>query len=516
MIVKTIDSKATYSGLSPEQISIVKQELTFENPAYKNALKYSKWGRVSLPQTLKYYKCLERGVVEVPIGYKPKFKIDKVINNSNKVPCVFPKFCMTLRTTQREAFNAYIVKGATFGKQSVQLPTGKGKSVLGIYIASRLKQRTLIVVHKVDLIDSWKSDINDAFEGKVVPSIFRGSQRAIGEQFTIATIQTLSKLSPEEFNAFKSNFGFVIQDEMHHCPASTFSLVDDIPARYRLGLSATPERNDGLTHIMNLYFGDFCYTYRATENDEDILPVEVIFKDVPVYCDPVCTGKDKITVVDFGAPKNYRLKDNEFRLSSVPYSKRQSMDKTGITFQNFDNFILNQDIYLSSVCHSIYAEYSKGLSCVAFFLLKEEIVTYYDYLVNELGVPEDDIQIISGDYSNKKNAESINKAKMRRQLITLTTYAKSNEGTNVKQWEVAFLVSSLNNGKSVEQVAGRIRRSYENKLQKVRLYDFAPTEVKGSVMNHRATRMSRYKSLKFSFSGDSLYTHQQPLNRGWR
>lgn len=513
MIIKTIDSHSTYSGLSPEQISDIKQELTFENPAYKNALRYSKWGRVSLPQTLKYYKSLERGVIEVPLGYKPKFKVDKVVNNSNKVPCDYPKFCMTLRATQQEAFKSYVLKGATFGKQCIQLPTGKGKTVLGIYIASKLKQKTLIVVHKVDLIDSWESDIKTAFEGRVAPSIFRGTKRAIGEQFTIATIQTLSKLPPEEFNDFKQNFGFVIQDEMHHCPASTFSLVNEIPSRYRLGLSATPERNDGLTHIMNLYFGDFCYTYTATKDDEDILPVDVLFKDVPVYCDPVCTGKNKVSVIDFGAPKNYVLKENEYRLSSVSYAKRQSMDLTGLTFQTYDNFVLSHKDYLSSVCNSIYSEYSNGYSCVAFFLLKEEIALYYSYLTQDLEVPEDDIVVVSGDYSNKQNSASLERARKERKLITLTTYAKSNEGTNVNQWEVAFLVSSLNNGRGVEQVAGRIRRSYSNKLQRVRLYDFAPTEVKGSLMTHRMTRITRYKKLGFNLTNEQS---TKTIHRGWR
>ena len=128
-------------------------------------------------------------------------------------------------------------------------------------------------------------------------------------------------------------------------------------------------------------------------------------------------------------------------------------------------------------------------------------------------MPEDDIVVVSGDYSNKQNSASLERARKERKLITLTTYAKSNEGTNVNQWEVAFLVSSLNNGKGVEQVAGRIRRSYSNKLQRVRLYDFAPTEVKGSLMSHRMTRITRYKKLGFNLTNENLI---KTINRGWR
>jgi len=48
----------------------------------------------------------------------------------------------------------------------------------------------------------------------------------------------------------------VVVDECHHAPADTFSrVVGQLPARYLLGLSATPYRRDGLDAVISFYLG---------------------------------------------------------------------------------------------------------------------------------------------------------------------------------------------------------------------------------------------------------------------
>ena len=81
-------------------------------------------------------------------------------------------------------------------------------------------------------------------------------------------------------------------------------------------------------------------------------------------------------------------------------------------------------------------------------------------------------------------------------MVTLATYAKATEGTNVKSWEVGFLVSSLNNEKNVEQAVGRIRRSKEGKISKAILYDYRNTNSY-SISNHGYTRDKVYSDLQF-------------------
>jgi superfamily II DNA or RNA helicase len=47
-------------------------------------------------------------------------------------------------------------------------------------------------------------------------------------------------------------------DECHHTPSKTFTeAVNAFPAMYRLGLTATPSREDGLGQAIQVYIGPF-------------------------------------------------------------------------------------------------------------------------------------------------------------------------------------------------------------------------------------------------------------------
>ena len=85
--------------------------------------------------------------------------------------------------------------------------------------------------------------------------------------------------------------------------------------------------------------------------------------------------------------------------------------------------------------------------------------------------------------------------------VTLATYSKATEGTNVKAWEVGFLVSSISSDKNIKQCIGRILRKKEGKLNPVRLYDYQFSDVY-SYRKHFEARMKVYKEFKFPISGD--------------
>ena len=98
--------------------------------------------------------------------------------------------------------------------------------------------------------------------------------------------------------------------------------------------------------------------------------------------------------------------------------------------------------------------------------------------------------------SKEKSEEMMRKAEDKEVLVTLATYAKATEGTNVKSWEVEFLVSSINNKKNVEQATGRIRRVKEGKLNPVIVYDNRYKDCY-SLRSHYNTRESVYDKLRY-------------------
>lgn len=506
-----------------DEIDLIKKKLTFDNPAYRNAMRYSRYNRVSIPPSLMYYKQSKyngESCIKVPIGFdlasvvedysRLKFIDERVYSTIDHAP-----FVLTLRNDQKEASDNYLKgKDRTPISSMIQLPTGKGKSILGLYIASALSCKTLIVVHKDDLVDGWKKDIALAFDGKVCAGLIKAKSRDVGHFLTIATVQTLNRLSEDELEKLYSTFGLVIQDEMHHCPASSYSVVANFRPKYRLGLTATPERSDGLDHIMNLYYGRMCYKYvpkkDEDEKDEDILPVKVIKQKSTVYFNPLFKNvgtedHPKYALVDLYAPADAQMKHNYIRISDIPYSNRPTLN-----YQTIDNFVVNEESYKEMVCHDIINEYAKGHSCIVFLTQKENCRTYYDYL--KMYVDENDIGLYYGD--NSDNEAVRDKADKQRKFITITTYAKATEGTNVKTWEVEFLVSSINNEKNTEQAVGRIRRAKEGKINPAVLYDYRVPYVY-SLSNHGSTRDKRYRHLGFTVEGENVSTKRSIFKRGY-
>ena len=135
------------------------------------------------------------------------------------------------------------------------LPCGFGKTVLALHIAWALGRRTLVIVHKEFLLSQWKERIRSFLPGASV-GILQGKKEEIENDFVLGMVQTIaSRDYPLEFF---DRFGTLICDEVHHYASRMFSLVFfKNRIRHVLGLSATPQRKDGLTDLVHHYVGDF-------------------------------------------------------------------------------------------------------------------------------------------------------------------------------------------------------------------------------------------------------------------
>ena len=136
---------------------------------------------------------------------------------------------------------------------TVVIPCGGGKTRVGMGAIVRLRTPTLVLVHTLDLAEQWLGELREKL-GLESGLVGDGEERVA--PVTVAVIQALARWDRAKLDAFLGGFGLVILDEAHHVAASTFhSVVDRCPARYRLGLTATPEREDGLTALLELFLG---------------------------------------------------------------------------------------------------------------------------------------------------------------------------------------------------------------------------------------------------------------------
>jgi len=130
-------------------------------------------------------------------------------------------------------------------------------TMLAIYLSWKLGLKTLVVTHKEFLMDQWEKRIKQ-FSNAKVGRIRQNNIDIDNKDIVIGMLRSLSiKNYP---NDIMHQFGLVIYDEVHH----TGSRVDSqallkTSAEYTIGLSATPDRSDGMTKIINWHIGDILY-----------------------------------------------------------------------------------------------------------------------------------------------------------------------------------------------------------------------------------------------------------------
>lgn len=497
----TVTNNQCIEGLSKTQKNKIKDALTYDNPKYKQAKRYGRSKYISIPPYLQYYE--DNGTsLTVPFGFNISSIIPNCptpIINTNRVNVDYPELKIELRDDQWKALQGFVSYKRPFNKLAntygvIQLPTGKGKTILAIYMAHHFNQKALILVHKDDLVVGWTNDILKCFDNKISVGLIKAKKRVIGEQFTIATVQTLARMSEEELSQYTNQFGMIIQDECHHVGANSFNIVDKFNCQFKIGLSATPTRTDGLNQCFDLFFGGIVYKHKYSKDDKDILPVEVRVKETKAKYRPfVIKNKQGVYATDqFFNMYDYDISElpKDFKtVDSFDYR-----DKPRVPYLVTDNAIVLDRRYKIMVCKDIIKEVRQGHSCLALFTQKEHIEQYNRYLCRFL--PKNLISLYYGD-SKEKSEVLMKRAENREVLVTLGTFAKATEGTNVKAWEVLFLVSSINNEKNVEQATGRIRRSSKNKLNPVVVYDYIHPNVAG-IQSHYTTRKSVYNRLEYS------------------
>lgn len=183
-----------------------------------------------------------------------------VVKNRMVIPTAFNGMCASWvftadptyvpRNYQADAVQAVI----NCGGGVVVAGTGTGKTVIGLELARRLQTPTLFLVHTLSLAQQTADRAREmlGIEAGVI-----GGGKWHPKWFTVATIETLAKRGVGDL---ADKFGLVILDEAHHCPAETFAAVmQEFTAAYRVGLTATPERADGLTPILHAVIGPEIY-----------------------------------------------------------------------------------------------------------------------------------------------------------------------------------------------------------------------------------------------------------------
>ena len=203
------------------------------------------------------------------------------------------KFTGNLREEQLPIVNSFI---ASDSNGLICVPCGYGKTFMAIWLAYQLRKRFVIVVHKEFLLAQWQRELERLLPGIRVGRV-QGDKLDINEKEFDCTIVMIQTLCLRDFpvNTF-SGFGFAIFDECHHLGAEHFSKsLLRIQCKHMLGLSATPERSDGLSKVFIWFLGPVAYQIKFREADDSVRAITYRYESPdPAFKKPPMNYKGEV------------------------------------------------------------------------------------------------------------------------------------------------------------------------------------------------------------------------------
>jgi superfamily II DNA or RNA helicase len=144
--------------------------------------------------------------------------------------------------------------------------TGTGKTVVAALDYARLRasipsDRLLFVAHRREILEQSRRTYREILAAGTFGEVYVGGERPKRWEHVFASVQSLAAYGVERIPP--GHFDVVVVDEFHHAQAPTYRrLLDHLKPRELLGLTATPERGDGVD-VREFFDGRTAYELRC-------------------------------------------------------------------------------------------------------------------------------------------------------------------------------------------------------------------------------------------------------------
>ena len=268
------------TGITERALNQIRRLAAFRNPQFyqAQAMHMPVWNKPRIICCAEFdngYLCLPRGCADdftsfaEEKGVKLSWQDDR-----NPGSTVDVTFTGKLRDEQQASLDAL----SAYDNGVLSATTAFGKTVIGAALIGQKKVNTLILVHRQQLLNQWRSRLGEFLVVKEelpeepkkrgrkkrrdIIGSFGAGKDTRSEIIDVAMIQSMG--TADNIVPWIGNYGMVIVDECHHVPAVSFEQVlKKIPAKYVYGLTATPTRQDGHHPILYMYLGDIRYSVDA-------------------------------------------------------------------------------------------------------------------------------------------------------------------------------------------------------------------------------------------------------------
>jgi len=426
-------------------------ELRLDNPKHGEAIQAgrSTW---KISPFINNFDILPDDSLRIPRGYKNKlFETMLEMGIDGKVtdnrPIITPNYNIDSTRIRYRPYQYDAVMSMSKHDEGVLVaPAGSGKTVIGISILPLYGLPMLWLTHTGPLVDQVIDRVNfflPSLKEDDIGILGRGKWK-IGNLFTVGMVQTLIRRVPQ-LHKLRNEFGIIILDEAHHCPASTFmQVIGCFNPNKMFGLTATPYRRDKLQNLMFQTLG------------EEIVRIPI--EEVEKY------GGAMRPTVKYKAFKHPRMVDG----SNVG----------AIMTQN----IMPNDKRNHMIVGDVLREATKGNICIVLSNRKKHCEILYDLI----SIGWDKTSIATGNYSKNYVAEQIQKLNNGETTVLVCTDQLLGEGFDYAPLNRAFLGAPFRSETKCEQIIGRIQRPAPGKKDAL-VYDYVDVNI-GVIQNQFYSR----------------------------
>lgn len=274
-----VNNKIKIENYTQEVLEYCKNTLILSNPEYYKKEAQGRW----TGNTQKEFVLYERvgNDLLLPFGcFRELWK--RFANKCEWVNCIHAKTAVNyashinLYPYQESAVNTILLR-----KNGILVsPCGSGKTQMALEIIARIGGKALWLTHTGELLTQSMDRAKSCFD---LPSNCYGTITAgkvnIGSAITFATVQTMCNI---DLKQYARGWDVVIVDECHKAIGTPtkimqfYKVLSNLQARYKIGVTATPKRADGLERCMTALLGNIEHTIPKEEVKKFTCPVKVM------------------------------------------------------------------------------------------------------------------------------------------------------------------------------------------------------------------------------------------------
>ncbi|MEW6212821.1 MAG: DEAD/DEAH box helicase family protein [Acidobacteriota bacterium] len=384
-----------------------------------------------------------------------------------------PALQITPRPYQQEAIAQWRERGR---RGVIVLPTGAGKTHVAQMAIEMTGRSTVVVVPTIDLMNQWYDILLSGFQAEV--GLIGGGYFELGA-ITVTTYSSAFRF----MERLGDQFGLIIFDECHHLPGSVFRYAAEMAiAPFRLGLTATPERNDGEDGMLEELIGPTVYRLEAQDLAGEYLS-DYSVERIQVRL----TAEERAEYERLRAIFRGFLDEEGISLSSIQgwqaFIRASARSENGRramkAYRESKRIALGTEAKLR-VLARLLSRHSRDL--VLIFTAENEMVYQ---ISNQFLIPS-----ITHETPIKERREWL-EAFNRGDVLALATSKVLNEGVNIPAASVAVVLSGSGSSREHIQRLGRILRKQPDK-QAV-LYEVVTAETTEERISERRTNARQFQ-----------------------